>query len=287
MSISNFRVLTPNKNKTKYFGVDYFANLYDGSHPTFKYFGSSIDELMIFKDEEVSFNNDKFAIFKTSISELEENKIIGLFQNPDIYHSLDSIAMIIDELKRYNLGLFIETNSEKILNDLEILQDFAKDHPLLIAFPISSYQLINVSFFDQKANLDNCQKTVHKLIDAGLNVGLILKPLIPKINDSILELEKVFKKADSLDVCFIYPSFTLYFDSYKLRNFYDIINKERPDLKNYFFDNYGLRFSWESNNLDELKKYLVFNSKKSRIKFAMKDIISLYRDDSYTQLKLF
>ena len=130
-------------------------------------------------------------------------------------------------------------------------------------------------------------KTIHKLKEAGLNVGIIFKPLIPRVNDDSDNLKKIIDKAENLSIDFIYPSFTLYFDSYKIKNFYDIIEKERPNLKNYYFDNFGWKYSWESQNLGELKKILVFDSKKSKIKYAMKDIIDLYRDDSYTQLKLF
>ena len=284
---SYIKVLTINKNTSKFFGVDYFASLYDGSYPTFKYFATSIDELMIFKDEMVNFNEAKFQVFKTKISEIKEKSIIGFFQNPDIYHSLDSISVILDELKRYNLGLFIETNSEKILNDLDALKEFSKTQALLIAVPINSYQGIDISFLEKQATLEYMSKTIHKLVDANLNIGLIFKPLIPRINDELEELEKIIDKSNNLGVNFIYPSFTLYFDSYKIKNFYDIIEKERPELKNFFFDKFGLKYSWESQNLSELKKILVFNSKKSKIKYAMKDIIDLYRDDAYTQLKLF
>lgn len=279
--------LTPNKNKSKFFGVDYFANVYDGSKQTFKYFGSSIDELMIFRDEMVSFNNAKFANFEVEASALEENSIIGFFQNPDIYSDLESISPILEVLDRYNLGLFIETNSENILNDLDILKEFSLKHPLLIAITINSYQYINISFFDKMDNLESMNKIIRKLADKDLNVGLIFKPMIPRINDEVGELKKIIEKSDSLGVKFIYPSFTLYFDSFKIKNFYDIIEKERPDLRNFYFDKFGFKYSWESQNLNELKKVLVFDSKKNKIKYAMKDIIDLYKNDSYTQLKLF
>jgi len=279
--------LTPNKNKSKFFGVDYFANVYDGSKQTFKYFGSSIDELMIFRDEMVSFNKTKFANFEVEASALEENSIIGFFQNPDIYSDLESISPILEVLDRYNLGLFIETNSDNILNDLDILKEFSLKHPLLIAITINSYQYINISFFDKMDNLESMNKIIRKLADKDLNVGIIFKPMIPRINDEVGELKKIIEKSDSLGVKFIYPSFTLYFDSFKIKNFYDIIEKERPDLRNFYFDKFGFKYSWESQNLNELKKVLVFDSKKNKIKYAMKDIIDLYKNDSYTQLKLF
>ena len=285
--MDNIRVLVPNKNKNKFFGVDYFANLYDGSKESFKYFASSIDELMIFKDESVNFNQEKFAAFKIKSANLEENAIIGFFQNPDIYQALDSIDFLLDELSKNNLGLFLETSSDKILNDLDKLIEFSKQHPLLIAFPVSSYSNKDLSIFNDLSSLESVSKTLHKLVDAGLNTGIILKPLIPKINDEVEELVKIIDKCDSLNLNFIYPSFTLYFDSYKIKNFYDIIDKEKPELKNFYFDKFGYKYSWESQNLSELKKVLVFNSKKSKIKYAMKDIIDLYRKDAFTQLKLF
>jgi DNA repair photolyase len=284
---NHLKVLTPNKNKSKFFGVDFFLNLYDGSLETFRYFASSIDELMIFRDEMVSFNQAKYQMFQNGLYSLEPGKIIGIFQNPDIYESLDSIDFILEDLKKFNMGLFIETNSDKILNDLDYFKNFTETNSLLIGIPVYSYAPIELSIFNQKATMDAQIKTIHKLKEAGLNVGIIFKPLIPRVNDDLDNLKRIIDKAENLGIDFIYPSFTLYFDSYKIKNFYDIIEKERPELKNYYFDNFGWKYSWESQNLSELKKILVFDSKKSKIKYAMKDIIDLYRDDSYTQLKLF
>jgi len=287
MAQLNFKVLTANRYKNKFFGVDYFANLCDGSHHTFKYFSSSVDELAIFKDEMVSLSKLKLEIFKTEISNLESGKIIGIFQNPDLYDTIDSIKFIIEELEKYGLGLFLETNSEKIIDDINVLSEFSKKFPLLIAIPISTFNDMKFKIFGKNTSLDACSKLLQKLIDADLNVGIILKPIIPKINDDIEDLERIIDKAHSLNIKYIYPSFTLHFDSFKLKNFYDIIEKEKPELKNYYFDKFGYKYSWESDNLSELKKTLVFNSKKRDIKYAMKDIINLYRDDSYIQLKLF
>ncbi len=283
----NIKVLTPNNNRSKYFGVDYFANFYDGSNPSFRYFASAIDELKIYKHEEVSFNSLKYKLFLQEIQNLEPRKIIGIFQNPDVYQDLDSIAFVLDDLKKYDLGLFLETSSDKILNNLEELKNFSKTQPLIIAYPLYSYQRINLSFFNNLECFEDSLKTLHKLSDTIDNVGLIIKPLIPRINDSSENLEKIITKADNLNLRFIYPSFSLHFDSFKLKNFYDIIDVERPELRNYYIDNFGLKYNWESHNFTDLKKIFIFNTKKTKLKYAMRDIISLYRDDEFTQLKLF
>ncbi len=287
MALVKQKVLIPNKNSSKYFGVDYFANIYDGSHPSFKYFASSIDSLMMYKDEMVSFNPSLFEMLKIEISNLEPGKIIGFFQNPDIYQSLDSLDFLLEELDKHDLGLFIETNSPKILDDIELFSDFSKKHPLMIGIPINSLNRIDLSVFDDLTNLDAMSKIISKLRSNAINCGVIFKPLIPKVNDGTEELEKIIDKTNQISASFIYPSFTLNFDSFKIHNFYDIIDKERPELKNYYFDNFGYRLTWESENSAELKKQLVILSKKSKLLFSMKDIIALYKEDSFTQLKLF
>lgn len=281
------KVLVPNKNSSKYFGVDYFASIYDGSHPSFKYYASSIDSFMMYKNEMVNFNPHLYELFKIDISNIEEGNIIGFFQNPDIYYSLDSLAFLLNELDKFNLGLFIETNSPKILNDIDALAAFSKKHPLLIAMPINSFAKIEMSMFEENANLDTISKVISRLRSQNINCGIIFKPLIPRVNDSVEELEKIIDKANQISASFIYPCFTLNFDSFKIHNFYDIIDKEKPELKNYYFDKYGYRLTWESENLAELKKQLVILSKKAKLLFSMKDIIALYKEDSFTQLKLF
>jgi DNA repair photolyase len=283
----NIKVLSVNRDKTKFFGVDYFVDLCDGSCDIFKYFFSSIDYLGQYRNEEVKFNEYKFQQFKYEVQDLEPKKIVGIYQNPDIYNCLSTLKPVLEVLEKNQLGLFLETNSPKIIEDLDLLKSFSEKLPLLIAFPITAYQKLDLSIIPETNYLDNNFKLLHKLEDSGFNIGLVLKPLIPKINDQIEEMEKILEKTASLNLKFVYPSFTLYFDSFKLKNFYDIINTERPQLKNYYFDNYGLKYNWESENLNELKRAFVFKAKKLGISIAMRDIISLYRDDKFFQLKLF
>ncbi len=281
------KTLIPNNNHTKYFGVDYFANIYDGSNPSFRYFSSSIDPIMNYKEESISFNEIKYSYFTQELRNIEPNKIIGFFQNPCLYSNLKSIDFILDELDRLKLGLFLETNSENILNDIERLIAFGKKRPLLIALPIYSFQEIEMSFFSNMKSYTRIQKIINCLKSADINFGVVVKPIIPKINDLLSNFERIIKSATVDGQDFIYPSFTLYFDSFKIHNFYDIINIEKSELMNYFFDNFGQKYNWESENIQELKKIFVFSTKKNKINYAMKDIINLYRESDYTQLKLF
>lgn len=283
----NIKVLSVNRDKTKFFGVDYFADLCDGSLESFKYFFSSIDFLGTYRNEEVNFNEYKFQQFQYEVQDIEPKKIIGIYQNPDIYDCLPTIKPILDVLEKNQLGLFLESNSLKLIDEIDLLNTFSQKLPLLIVFPITAYQKLDLSIIPQTNYLDNNLRLLHKLQDAGLNVGIVLKPLIPKINDQIEEVNKILEKIATMNLKFVYPSFTLYFDSFKLKNFYDIINIEKPQLKNYYFDNYGLKYNWESKNLNDLKRAFVFKAKKLGVTFAMRDIINLYRDDKFFQLKLF
>ncbi|MGE4572652.1 MAG: hypothetical protein AB7E09_07940, partial [Candidatus Izemoplasmatales bacterium] len=76
---------------------------------------------------------------------------------------------------------------------------------------------------------------------------------------------------------FIYPTFTLNYDSKKLNEFYDLIDKEKPEFKSKYFDKYGYKKSWISDRAEELKKIFIFNIKKTKIAYSMNQIIDLYK----------
>ncbi len=287
MDKNYLHVLVPNKNSSRFFGVDFFADLTTGSSANYAFYSTSIDFNQVFRNEIVSFSELKLKSLESELANRHNKYIIGLNRNPDIYQSADSLKPVIDVLSKYEQGLYLETDSLKILDDIEILAAYATKQPLLVALPISTLKNDRSVLFGNDNSFENISRIANKLGQRKISFGFLVKPIIPFINDDIAKFVELINKLIDLHPDFIYTSFSLGFDSAKLKAFYNVIDKHYPGLKVKLMDNYGYKNSWMSPNAPELKKQFVFLVRKAKVAFSMRDIINLYKPDQHKQLKLF
>lgn len=286
--ILNARSLIRNRHKDKYFGIDYYANICHGSNPVYNYLSTPLDFYPLANQKPPSRSIDREVDLLKKVTEFDSPKIIGFFDNPDVYQCHQTLAEIILKLKETNHGLFIQTSSLNILNDLELLSDFAQTNPLLIGLPIASYKSIDLSIFDNDHYYKRIEKLAKSCHKSNIPFGFIVKPVIPYINDNVDDFKDLLSSLVDLHPKFIYPTFSITFDSKKLNNFYHLIDHEHSELKSLYYDEYGYKKSWMSLNTPLLKKTFIFNIKKTHIAYSMKQIIQLYKlKSNQEQISLF
>jgi DNA repair photolyase len=229
---------------------------------------------------------DSLRFLATELSEVPTGAIIGIQPNPDIYQGLDSIGSILDLLIEYNLGLYLETTSLKLIDDLPLLKAFATNHPLLIAVHVATLQCESRLLGDD-LSIKHATKIISRFSTEEIQIGAIIKPIIPLINDDVDDFVLLIEQLIKLNIDFLYTTRSIRFDSNKIKAFYDAIDTEFPELMKQYKEIYGHKLVWESPKADALKKQFVILSKKARIAYAMKDIINLYKPDLNVQLKLF
>jgi len=286
--ILNSSSLIRNRQKDKFFGIDYYANLCHGSNDIYNFLSTPLDFFPLANGKNPSTSKNREEDFIKQIKSFEEQKIFGFFQNPDIYSCHDSIDYLINQMEEFKHGLFIETNSLNLLGDLDVLEKFSKNHPLLIGIPIASVTKIDLSFFDDSHHFKAIEKLMKALSKTSIKFGVIIKPVIPYVNDDIDEFKDLLNHVIDYEPSFIYPTFSLNFDSKKLNNFYQVIDQEKSNLKSTYYDLYGYKKSWQSPNITDLKRQFIFNIKKTKIAYSMNQIIDLYKESSHQeQISLF
>lgn len=286
MNYPNLHILTPNKKKKKYFGVDFFMDLLNGSNPIFKYSSTTLDANPVYQDAPVDFLVEMYDFLDIELSNKPKGSIIGIFFNPEIYTGIDSLKTILTLLEKHDMGLFLETTSMKIVDDLELLDAFSKKHPLLVSIPVATVGIDSI-LIGNDLKLGNCINILQKLKATEITYGVSIKPIIPFVNDEIEDFKKILETTIKQGVSFIYPSFSLNFDSAKIREFYNVIDLEFPENMVKYQEIYGKKTTWESYNMNALKKNFVIICKSCKVKYAMKDIINLYKPNLTMQLKLF
>lgn len=287
------QILIPNKNPNRSFGIDFFASLYEGSYPYYKYFASLMDFEQVFSGDVITSKPGGLEAFINDISKLNPGMIVAFYQNPDPYNHVEEkeqrMIKALNAVKDHKLGIFIETSSLLVERDFDILKEINKQAPVVLAVPFThQFDPLTLTFEGSNATkVSERLKLVHKAKQAGFVVGALFKPIIPYINDSEDIWVPLIDSLSKFEIDFIYPNFVLSVSEVQRQNFFDLVNHSFPGLKNIYMDKYGSKKTWSSPNAGVLKKEIVFSCKKYKIKFGMKDIVEQINPKIIEQFKLF
>jgi DNA repair photolyase len=287
------QILIPNKNPNRFFAIDFFASLYQGSSPSFQFLASLSDPFQIYDNQQISPKPDALVVFENEIKEKVKGSIIGFYLNPDSYNQMEDkkhlMRKALQVVQDYQMGVYIETTSDLILNDFDLLRKIKEFAPVVITIPIGhTTDLVSekiegvnaVKFIDRIKLLRKCK-------DAGFITGILFKPLIPYINDSEDIILHIIDKAKDAFCDFIYPSFVISLEENQRKSFFELIDHDFPGLKNVYMDKFGMKKTWASPYQQNLKKQFVFACKKNKIAYGMKDIIQMIKPSKNEQFTLF
>jgi DNA repair photolyase len=287
------QILIPNKNPNRFFAIDFFASLYLGSSPSFQFLASLSDPYQIYDNQPISPKSEALSVFEMEIKEKEKGSVIGFYLNPDPYNQMENeyhlmrkaLQLILD----YQMGVFIETTSDLIISDFDLLKKINKYAPVVITIPIGhTTDLVSEKMEGSKAIKFNDRiKLLRKCKDAGFITGILFKPLIPYMNDSEENILQIIDKATDAACDFIYPSFVITLEENQRKSFFDLIDHDFPGLRNVYMDKFGMKKTWSSPYQQNLKKQFVFACKKNKIAYGMKDIIQMIKPSKNEQFSLF
>jgi len=281
------QILFSNKLPNRFFAIDFWASLYQGSQYSFRYLASLADPIQIYDECLIQPKTNALSVLESELIDKPEGTIIGFYANPDPYHPIEKdnhlMNCALEIILRLKLGIYIETTSDLLLHDFEILKQIKANAPVIIAIPIANTLDLmteklegpNTSKFSERIRL------LRKCKDAGFISGVLLKPIVPYMNDALENILSIIEKAKDCGCDFIYPSFVITLENNQRNAFYDLINKDFPGLKNIYMDRYGVKNSWTSPFQQNLKKEFVFACKKYLFCFIICDIKIKFRLKKY------
>jgi pyruvate-formate lyase-activating enzyme len=129
-----------------------------------------------------------------------ENQTVGLGLLTDVYHPdlqmNSSVTDILKVLYRGGYAVTIQTKSDAILQDMELLKKFAQRDRIRVTFTILTVDEELSSRLEEEAPPPGRRfKALKKLNEAGIPAGIAVIPIIPDINDSDTDLTVLVKNA--------------------------------------------------------------------------------------------
>ena len=255
-------ILSKVKYGSDWYGIDYNMNLYRGCSHGCIYCDSRsncyhIDNFDIPKGKE-----NALAILESELSKKKEKGVVGIGSMSDTYNpnelQYEQTRGALKLISKYNFGVSIDTKSDLILRDLDLLKEINSKNNVIIKFTITTPNDELSKIIEPHVCTSSKRfEAIKTLSDNGIFAGIMMNPVLPFITDAEEDIKKLVKKA-------------YYFEK---------LDKHFKGLKEKYIKYYGERYNCAVPNYKSLYKVFTNECDKYGILYNMKDIIKAYKKE--------
>ena len=217
---------------------------------------------------------------------VKRNKgIIGIGSMSDPYNpkelKYEQTRGVLKLISKYRFGVSIDTKSDLILRDIDLLKEINSKNNVIIKFTITTpndelAQMIEPNVCVSSKRL----QAIKTLSDNGLFVGIMMNPVLPFITDKEEDIKALVRFAHESGAKFIHTYMGMTLRENQRDYYFDVLDQSFVGLKEKYLKYYGNRYHCIVPNSRHL--YQVFSNEchKYGILYHMNDIIKAYKKET-------
>ena len=276
-------ILSKVNNGQYWYGVDYNMNLYRGCSHGCIYCDSRsncyhIDNFDVPKGKE----NALYILEK----ELIKNKrgLVGIGSMSDTYNPLEKefeqTRGALKLILKYGYGVSIDTKSDLILRDIDLLKEINKSNNVIVKFTITTPSDELSKIIEPNVCCSSKRfRAIKELSDNGIYCGIMLNPLLPFITDKEEDIIELIRLAHESGAKFIHTYMGMTLRDNQRDYYLKKLDEKFVGLREKYIKTYGNNYNCITP--DYMRLYRVFKSEceKYGILYNMSDIIKDFKKD--------
>lgn len=271
-----------------WFGMEYNMNLYKGCPHGCIYCDSRSDCYHVENFDIVRRKENELAILEMELKRKKRKGTIGIGSMSDTYHPLEKKYRITREalklIHRYGYGVGIDTKSDGILEDLDLIQAISKQHSSIVKITITTAddqlcKIIEPHVVPSSRRFE----VLEKLHEAGIFAGILLMPILPFINDTQENIKEIVYQAHLHHAKFIYPGMGVTLRMNQRSYFYYQLDQYFPGKRQLYEKHFHNTYSCDSPQSKLLYEVLKTECQRYGILYRMKDIVNAYQKEPAIQ----
>lgn len=276
-------------NGNQWFGIDYNMNLYRGCNHGCIYCDSRSEKYRIENFDRVRIKKDCILTLERELRKKKEKGVVGIGAMSDSYNKFEKEHKItrqaLELLNKYNYGVSLETKSDLITRDVDILKKIVEKNNCIIKFTITTFDDELGKIIEPFVSSSSERfKALKELSSEGIFTGILLMPLLPYINDTKENILNMVREGSKNGAKFIYPGFGVTLRDIQKEYYLEKIERYFPKEAKLFKENYSHNYMNNIRNSREIWKVFTEECKKYNILYKMEDIIKEYKkDDCYPE----
>ena len=277
-------ILTKVNYGKDWYGVDYNMNLYRGCSHGCIYCDSRSNCYHIDNFDTPKGKENALVILENELSKKREKGVVGIGSMSDTYNPFEKeyeqTRNALKLLSKYNFGVSIDTKSDLILRDLDILKEINKKNNVIIKFTITTPNDELSKIIEPRVCPSSKRfAAIKELTDNGIFAGIMMNPVLPFITDSEEDIKELVRLAHENGAKFIQTYMGMTLRENQRDYYYEQLDKHFKGLKEKYIKYYGEKYNCPVPNYKRLYKIFTDECNKYGILYNMEDIIKAYKKE--------
>lgn len=283
MEYISAKTIVTHTKSTAWFGTEYNMNIYKGCCHGCIYCDSRSECYHVDDFDRVRTKKDALAIIRDDLSRKVRTGVVATGAMSDPYNPFEKELQLtrhaLELIDAYDFGVAIDTKSDLILRDIDLLQSIGEHSPVLCKLTITTCDDALCRKIEPNVAVSSRRfEVLHTLRDAGIFAGVLLMPVLPFLEDSTENVLGIVRLAQENGARFIYPAFGMTMRTNQ-RDWYlnqlDRLFPEQNLRKKY--ERYGTRYTCTSPRAKALWGVFTAACNKAGILYQMQDIVGAYK----------
>ena len=287
-------ILTKVKYGNEWYGIDYNMNLYRGCCHNCIYCDSRSDCYHINNFDVVKGKENSLHILEQELITKRKKGVIGIGSMSDTYNpiekELEQTRGALKLISKYSFGVSIDTKSDLILRDIDLLKEINDKNSVIVKFTITTPKDDLAKVIEPNVCVSSKRlQAIKALADNGIFVGIMMNPVLPFITDKEDDIRELVRLAGENGARFIHTYMGMTLRDSQKNYYYDKLDKYFVGVKDKYIKYYGNRYNCLVPNYKRLYKVFTDECYKYGILYNMKDIIREYKKENKNneQISLF
>lgn len=275
-------ILTKVKYSSSWYGIDYNMNLYRGCPHGCIYCDSRSNCYKIDNFDEVRGKENALYILEQELSKMRKKGVIGIGAMSDTYNNkelkYEQTRGALKLISKYGFGVSIDTKSDLILRDIDILKEIASKNNVIVKFTITTPNDELSKLLEPNVCVTSIRlNAIKKLTDNGIYVGIMMNPVLPFITDNERDIRELVRLAAKNGVKFIHTYMGMTLRENQRDYYFNKLDEHFAGLKEKYIKYYKNNYNCTVLNSRKLYKAFTEECNKYGILYNMSDIIKSYK----------
>lgn len=244
---------------------------------------------------DIEVKEDAFILLDNELSTKRKPCMVGTGSMSDPYLHLEKelqyTRKCLEVILKHHCGLAIQTKSDLILRDMDLLDKINKDSKCIVEITLTTADDNLCKIIEPNVCVTSRRvEVLKKCNELGIKTVVWLDPFLPFINDSKENLLKLLDYCSDNHVYgVIFFGIGLTLRDGNREYFYQKLDEHFPGLKQVYMRKYGLEYQVMSDKNNELSKLLFEECQKRNIVCDVNKVFEFMRTypQKYQQLSLF
>lgn len=246
-----------------------------------------------FEDIEVKQNAP--MLLEAALKSKRKKCMIGTGSMSDPYMhcetELELTRKCIEIIHRYGFGLAIQTKSDRILRDIDILDDINKDTKCVVQMTLTTYDDMLCSILEPNVcNTKRRLEVLKMMQERGIPTIVWITPILPFINDTEENVRQILEACAKVGVKGIIDfGMGLTLREGDREYFYAALDKHFPGMKKRYIETYGNAYDLPSPDSGKLTGILKEICMENNMMYKPDDCFRYMNEftEKYKQMSLF